>query len=267
MNNNLGVFTKNKFDLVVSLGEDCACTSYLRRCNLQHNSYPFDWLTNAPFENRINLVVNDFKNFLNFEDLVLMEKPTEFPSDIHHDYYENKSTDFYHWHDFPADIPLNDSYSFVNEKYQRRIERLYNDIENSQKILFVWLSHSKLHSKEEITEAYKKLSERFAGKEIYQLIIENSTENNLVKLENNHIAIVHQDTISDDKKHHYDQTMGNKTNNLKIIKKIKINTTFWGKIKRFFFIFCKLIIILIPNKKLKNQFKQNLNMFFYHAKL
>lgn len=32
-----------KFDLVISLGEDCACTSYLRRYNLQDYSYSFDW--------------------------------------------------------------------------------------------------------------------------------------------------------------------------------------------------------------------------------
>lgn len=54
-----------KFDLIVSLGEDCACTSYLRRFNLQKYSYPFDWLSNASFQTRIDLVCNDFKDFLN----------------------------------------------------------------------------------------------------------------------------------------------------------------------------------------------------------
>ena len=66
---NLSTFFNNKFDVVFSIGEDCACTSYLRRCNLQNFSYPFDWLTEAPFENRINLICDHFDNFLNIEDL------------------------------------------------------------------------------------------------------------------------------------------------------------------------------------------------------
>lgn len=48
-----------KFDLVISLGEDCACSSYLRRFNLQRCSFPFDWLTYAPFKNRIDLLCNN----------------------------------------------------------------------------------------------------------------------------------------------------------------------------------------------------------------
>ena len=58
-----------KYNLFVSLGEDCACTSYLRDCKLQFASFPFDWLTHASFEKRIELVCNNFKDFLNFNDL------------------------------------------------------------------------------------------------------------------------------------------------------------------------------------------------------
>ena len=258
---------ENKFDLVISLGEDCACTSYLRRCNLQQNSYPFDWLTNAPFENRIKLLVSDFTDFLNFDDLVLMEKPTAFASDNNHDYYENKNTELYHWHDFPANVDLKDSYQKVYEKYQRRIERLYNEIEKSEKILFVWLSHSKMHSAEEVAEAYDKLNNKFSTKDIFLLVIENSLENNVSSLKDDHILIVHHDTVSDDKKHPYDRTMGNKIHNSKVFKKIKLKTTLYEKIKRALFIFCIMIVNLLPNRTLRTIAKQKLNMFFYHAKL
>ena len=159
------------------------------------------------------------------------------------------------------------SHPIVQEKYQRRIKRFYNEIEKSEKILFVWLSHSKLHSNEEITEAYKNLSENFKNKEIYLLVIENSIENNNTMLEDNHILIVHHDTASDDKKHHYDVTMGNKTNNLKVFKKIKLKTTLGGKIKKVVYIICKTVISIVPNRKLRNQLKQKINLKFYHAKL
>ena len=257
----------NRFDLIISLGEDCACSSYLRRVNLQNFSYPFDWLTHAPFENRTNLIVNDFKDFLNLEDLELMQKPTEFPSDENHDYYKNKTTELYHWHDFPINMPLKEAYNLVKTKYDRRIERLYSEIKNSQKILFVWLSHRTLHSPEDFIKEYNTLQNKFASKDIYLLIIENSPEYKVIRLEDNHILIINQDTISNDKKHHYDQTMGNKTNNLRIFKKIKLKISLIAKIKRIIYIICKNIVSLIPNKKIRNQLKQNLNMYFYHAKL
>ena len=168
-------FFKNKFDLILSIGENCACTSYLRRCYLQSFSYPFDWLTHASFATRFDLIVNDFENFLNFDDLCLTGKHVAENADKAHDYYANKYTDFYHWHDFPADIPLENSYDAVYEKYQRRIKRLYRMIGDSRKILFVWLSHSKLHRTDEICSEYRKLQDKFSGKEIFLLVIENNS--------------------------------------------------------------------------------------------
>ena len=48
----------NKFDLVVSMGEDCACAMYLRKSSLRDASYPFDWLCHATFERRIECLKN-----------------------------------------------------------------------------------------------------------------------------------------------------------------------------------------------------------------
>ena len=260
-------FFSNKFDIVFSIGEDCSCTSYLRRCNLQNYSYPFDWLTNAPFKNRITLIYDDFENFLNINDLKPLVKKANNENEKKFDLYENIKNEIYFYHDFPAGLNINESHKIVSEKYQRRIKRFYNEIEKSQKILFVWLSHSKLHSEEKIIDAYEKLHNKFSNKEIYLLIIENNTENKSINLKDNHVLIINQDTKSDDKKHHYDKTMGNKTNNLKVFKKIKLNITFKAKIKKLLYIICKNIVSLIPYRKLRQQLKQNLNMFFYHAKL
>ena len=62
-----------KFDLIFSIGEDCACSSYLRRYNLQDYSYPFDWLTKATFKTRLDLLLNDFQGFLEKENLIVKE--------------------------------------------------------------------------------------------------------------------------------------------------------------------------------------------------
>ena len=260
-------FLKNKFDLIISIGSDCACTSYLRRCNLQYNSYPFDWLTNAPFENRIELLVNDFKDFMNFDDLEIMQKPTQINADSGHDYYMNKRNNFYFWHDFPAKTSLIDSFQEINEKYKRRIKRLYDEINQSEKILFVWLSHSKNHNIYEILSEYKKLKDKFNNKDVFLLIIENSEKETKEEYENNHVLIIHQDTISNDKKHHYDPTMGNKTNNLRIFKKIKLKTNIQQQFKRLIYKIIMVFISLIPYRKKRQSLKSKINMLFFHAKL
>ena len=260
-------FFDNKFDLIVSLGEDCACTSYLRRFNLQNHSYPFDWLTNGHFENRIELVVNNFKDFINKDDLKEMERPKHFPPDSLHKYYENTRTKLYFWHDFSLNIDFDEDYNAVKEKYDRRIKRFYEEIEKSEKVLFVWLSHSSVQDVELIKETYSRFTNKFLGKEIFLLMIENSSDYSVQSLENDHIMIVNQDTVSDDKKHHYDPTMGNKTNNLKVFKKIRLKTTFLEKLNRFAYSAAIFIAGLIPNRGLRQKAKANINMYFYHAKL
>lgn len=77
-----------KFDLIFSLGEDCACSSYLRRFNLQEYSYPFDWLTKADFSVRVDLLLNDFEGFLEKENLIKLDKNTfKGDKDEKNDYY------------------------------------------------------------------------------------------------------------------------------------------------------------------------------------
>lgn len=125
-----------KFDLIVSLGEDCACSSYLRRFALQECSFPFDWLTNAALSMRIQLLENDFDIFLKKENLHMIPRPVV--SDVHCDYYEDKKTTLYFYHDFPIGIDLEESFSSVKEKYNRRIQRLYKMVNTSKKVLFVW---------------------------------------------------------------------------------------------------------------------------------
>lgn len=259
-------FFKNTFDFVVSLGYDCGCTSYLRRCYLQNNSYPFDWLTGANVITRAELIANNFENFLNLEDFEEIKKVTYNHNETIFDLYKNKRTNLFHYHDFPIGIPIEKSLPEIKEKYERRIKRLYEKIENSQKILFVWLSQSN-NKKLDFVESYDKLVEKFKDKEIYFLVIQNSQEENIELLKENHLLIVEQDTASDDKKHHFDATMGNKTNNLRIFNKIKIKTTLKEKLIRFLYKIATFLTYLIPNRAKRQATKQKINMFFYHAKL
>ncbi|MFM8186571.1 MAG: DUF1796 family putative cysteine peptidase, partial [Alphaproteobacteria bacterium] len=37
--------------------------------HLRFQSYPFDWLTNASLKNRLELIINNFADFMNIADL------------------------------------------------------------------------------------------------------------------------------------------------------------------------------------------------------
>ncbi len=162
-----------KFDLIFSLGEDCACTSYLRRFNLQENSYPFDWLTKADFFTRVELLANDFRGFLEKENLVWLDKSAWKGSvDEHNDYYWDKGTDFYFYHDFAAQTPFDEAFAVVRQRYDRRIERLYERIRGAKKVLLVWWSRDKHQDFEAVKQAYERLCEKFSHAKIYMLLIE-----------------------------------------------------------------------------------------------
>jgi hypothetical protein len=163
-----------KYDFIVSIGRDCACTMYLRNNNMQFKSYPFDWLTNANMKKRFELILNDFKDFLNIEDLMLIPKYSHIPNDNNHNYYESKKSEFYFFHDFPANVELEGSFPEVKAKYDRRIKRFYEQVKNNEKVLFVWLYHGENDlSDEEIISYGSKINEKL-NKKIDMFIFETN---------------------------------------------------------------------------------------------
>lgn len=70
-------------------------------------------------------------------------------------------------HDFKIDETLDEGYERVRSKYQRRLERLYSQIEQSNKILVVYLqlpNKKEGIQNQELKEALKILTERFGDK-------------------------------------------------------------------------------------------------------
>ncbi len=132
---------KNKYDIVYSIGHDCACSMYLKKHNLRVVSGPLDWLTSVPAHMRFNMILNDFDGFMNIEDFEFVEKNPNIVNDEKCDYYKNKRTGLYFYHDFPAGVPLHNSYQMVAEKYARRIARFFSNIRSHERVLLVWFSH------------------------------------------------------------------------------------------------------------------------------
>lgn len=256
-----------KFDLVVSIGEDCACTSYLRRYNLQDYSFPFDWLTKASFETRINLLVDNFAIFLNKENIVLMQKPLDKNVDNKHDYYKDTALDFYFYHDFKSNVPFEDEFYNVKCKYDRRIKRFYQKIEESTDILFVWWSRDKHQEESIIINAYKKVQNKFINKNIYFLLIEPSETYIEKTFCNNHVLLIKCDNYSYKHNAKWNETMGNETNNMKIFSQIKKKRFLKWYLLMAVYKFVKIFINLIPNRNVRHHLKNCWSYKFFKDKL
>ncbi len=156
---------------IVSVGQVCPVAKAIRHFNLRKEAYPFDWIV-APYDALYSAIQSDFKYFLESSSLSL-RLPDRYGV---LDYYG-----FHFVHDFPAITP-NDAFAkeigdghitggvlqdnwkdfipTVQEKYQRRIDRLralllsnekvylirYSDITQEQTIQLRNLLRKKIHN-------------------------------------------------------------------------------------------------------------------------
>jgi hypothetical protein len=166
------------YDIVYSLGRDCACASYLKNFGLRVASGPFDWITLSQneehdLEKALSIVSNDFKDFFNAEDLKLLAPDPKIYQEPEHVGYENIRTGFRFYHDFDTGIPFDEMFPKVKEKYERRIQRFRDNIKNNKKVLLVWFTHLFESDDSQALALCNQVSE-FYGKPIDFLLIEHS---------------------------------------------------------------------------------------------
>lgn len=147
---------RQKFDLIVSLGDVCQTSFNLRVNNLQFRSYPFDWLCKASQHQLIDLVNNNFKNFLDRCDLV----PTERNSA--NLIVDNKRTGNQFQHDFEFDS-IDEDYDKIADKYERRFARFNKSIDNARRVLFVYRKDNA--TPDDIRQLHAALARRFKSQE------------------------------------------------------------------------------------------------------
>lgn len=254
-----------KFDFIFSLGEKCSCTSYLRKFNLQNFSYPFDWIKGSTLECRINLLLNDFEGFCDKDDLeqVTLEDGC---GDEKCDFYHNKTNSLDFVHDFRINVPFAEAYAQVKEKYTRRINRLYGNIQKSKKVLMVWFSEQEITNTDYIQSAYEQLQHKFSQQEIYLLLLGNSQEESQLILKNGHIIIMHYENakLSSDAIH---PVMGNTQKNKEIFSQIKKRRLLKDIPKETFYFLIKKLIVVVPGRERRKYLRECFDKYFYKAPL
>ena len=143
---------RQKFDFIVSLGDRCHISFQLRVNNLQNRSYPFDWLCKANVNNLIDLVNNNFQNFLDRRDLV----------PVGHDKYnlivDNNRTGYKFMHDFRYDT-IDEDYNIMAAKYDRRFDRFNKSVNHAHSVLFVYRNDNA--AVDDIKQLHAALTHRF----------------------------------------------------------------------------------------------------------
>lgn len=114
---------------------------------------------------------------------------------------------------------------------------------------------------------YEKLKNKFGSKDVFLLIIENSTTESVQMFENDHVLIIHSDTTSHKDNEKYNPTMENVNRNIKLFKELKLKISFSERVIRFLHTVFYVLAGLLPTKNLRHKTRNNINMFFYHAKL
>lgn len=244
---------KKKYDLIFSFGNTCACSVLLRRNKLQYASYPFDWIGLNPFSGKIQWLLTHCEHFLNKESLIITDRPTDEETDMTCEYCKDTQTGCYFVHDFPIGVPLEQSFDRIYQKYQRRIDRLYQRLGKSKKTLIIWYSLIWRLDENELKESRKKLNEYFYPTQVDLLVIENNKDVKGIQEENiaEGVTRITYDMFNPEPKSTMSSIIGNVVLADSIFRRYELQTPWWFKP-------ALKLIRCIPNKKLKKQLKRKI---------
>lgn len=152
-------------------------------------------------------------------------------------------------------MTFEEGYELVFEKYQRRIKRLYEKIEKSKKVLFVWLGKTQSIENNQILEYQRKLTEKFKNKNVYLLVLENipnyKEKDFKEEIISEKILKIKYDIKTTKVPHTNDEYLGNIELNEIVFSKLNVKKQKVNIIKKIFFNFIikPLVAIFIWNKE------------------
>ena len=245
-----------KYDLIFSLGEACFCSLALRGINIQQASFPFDWIAGCSFTERCNILMNNFDRFFEKDDLEYIDVAPQGKSNAYYNKYNTLTFN----HDFPINLSFDDAYKLSKEKYDRRIKRLYKNINDAKSVLIVYMelpsTNHKEFSDEILLESFNSLRNHF-GEKINVLYLKNSsTEKSTQDIANGFTKMIFNYK-------NYQKADDDYAPDMQIIKSTisnyKLsNTTIFSELKRQCFI---RTIKLMPSKSLREKLRKKYHIY------
>ncbi len=172
--------------LFVSLGSYCDPAHVLRLCNLRKAAFPFDWIISFDGEGLIEMLNDDFREFLKDEYLI----PYGPAGHLLNTYYHSE---FLHEGAFNGDA-FQQNLEKLKIKYQRRIERFRELNEYQGKVFFIRAAYMysatdpnryyKFRENLDITEGYSlrlymALHQRFPNLDFTLVIMNDHNQNGI----------------------------------------------------------------------------------------
>ncbi|MGG3800410.1 DUF1796 family putative cysteine peptidase [Metabacillus fastidiosus] len=161
---------KQPYDLVISLGGHCEPSYQIERLKLRRFSGPLDWMISHSLSHISLLIRKNFSDFMDFSNLSLVETEPGSPYYTVRDAINNCVS----VHDFPIDKTLQESYSDVKSKLDRRANRFLQEINNSKSILFVRV----MGDYKDVIDLHSSLSEK--TKSNFNILLINHYEGNKI---------------------------------------------------------------------------------------
>ncbi|AOZ93917.1 DUF1796 family putative cysteine peptidase [Paenibacillus crassostreae] len=126
---------EGKYDSIFSLGDLCLASIQLEKNNLRLFSGVLDWVGSPQLPEVSRLLMNRFTGFMELENLRVVGDAGADMLLVSDEYYHIFSN-----HDFSKVLNPNNNlfdYPNVKQKFDRRIQRFLEKMENSERILFV----------------------------------------------------------------------------------------------------------------------------------
>lgn len=167
---------KQRYDFIVGIGEACVCTESLRRGFLQFESLPFDWVGSSDIMSRVEIIESNFIDYFNPNYMEDMHISNGKPSRLC-EIYKNTKYNILFPHEFQCKLTEEENYKICTKQYNRRIKRFYENIENADSVLFVYIERPKpdipLLNEQDLIDAQKRLSVKFSDKNVNILFYRN----------------------------------------------------------------------------------------------
>ena len=193
---NIPYFVDNLFnkdyDLFIPFGRSCHSAMILKSLDLRFCSMPFDWLIpvnydSEPLDFRFKLFYN-FSDFFNKEDYIFNRD--KITTSGHYSVY-NIKYGFEIGHDFELNLSDDENFSDFKIKYLKRFKRMWNLIDYSNRICFIYMSKTmdqmgikSCLDLEIIEENIDKLNKKYSSKTFDFVIFEHNP-----KLRKNEIKV------------------------------------------------------------------------------
>ena len=129
---------------IVPIGDSCSVAYNASLLGYRKIAYPFDWIKTKTLNDVSRLLENHFSNF--FDQLSIVKYSNKFPFSttdefpyLINDYSQivKNESGILFCHDFRSQLTINEQLSMVEEKYNRRITRLYEILNSGILIHFI----------------------------------------------------------------------------------------------------------------------------------